>query len=74
MLHVRSMLVASWEKYVTMIGVVWQRDNFVIDSNEHQAQVSTGEMLTFALKECCLLLLCSTVVIAATHAHVGLLD
>ena len=29
-------------------------------------------MLTFALKECCLLLLCATVVIAATLAHLGL--
>ena len=30
-------------------------------------------MLTFVLKECCLLLLCTKVVIAATRAHVGLL-
>ena len=30
-------------------------------------------MFTFALKECCLFLLCATVVSAATRAHVGLL-
>jgi hypothetical protein len=29
--------------------------------------------LTFALTESCLLVLCATVVIAATRAHVGLL-
>ena len=28
--------------------------------------------LTFSLKEYCFFLLCATVVIAATHAHVGL--
>jgi hypothetical protein len=32
------------------------------------------EKLIFALKECCLLVLCATVVIAATRAHMGLLN
>ena len=50
-----------------------ERVHVVIESNEHQAYGSTREKLTFALKECCLLLSCATVVIAATLAHVGLL-
>ena len=44
----------------------------LINSNEHQAYGKTREKLTFAMRKCCLLLLCATVVIAATLAHVGL--
>jgi hypothetical protein len=62
-------LIASLEK----LGVFWEKVNFVIDCNEHQAQGSKRQKLTFALTESCLLVLCATVVIAATRAHVGLL-
>ena len=62
------MLIASLEK----LGVFWEKVNFVIDCNEHQAQGSKRQKLTFALTESCLLVLCATVVIAATLAHVGL--
>ena len=51
---------------------IFGRVKFVTDSNEHKAFGSTREKLTFAMRECCLLLLCATVVIAATVAHVGL--
>ena len=33
--HWKHMLVTSWEKYVTMIGVVWERHNFVGPSGLH---------------------------------------
>ena len=33
--HVRSMFVASWKKFVTMITMGSERDNFVVDGNEH---------------------------------------
>ena len=38
----------------------------------NEAYGSNREKLTFALKECCLLLLCAQLLIAATRAHVGL--
>ena len=55
-----------------MLASGLDRVNFAIDSNEHHAYGSTREMLTFALKEICLLLLCVTEDITATRAHVGL--
>ena len=54
MVHIKRILFSSQVK-------------FVIDSNEHQEYGSTREKLTFALRECCLLLLCATVVLTATH-------
>ena len=42
------------------------------DSKERQASGSIRKMLNLALKECCLLVLCATVIIAATRAYVGL--
>ena len=41
-------------------------------SYEHHVYGSTREKLIFILKECCLFLLCTKVVVAATRAHVGL--
>ena len=59
-------------KFEFFLEACWQRVNFVTDSNEHKAYGITREKLTFALRECCLLLLCAPEVIAATLAHVGL--
>ena len=59
---------------VVQIGHPKEEVNYVKDGNQHQAIGSGRVKLTFALKEYCSILLCSTVVIAATHAHVGLLD
>ena len=53
------------------MGVKFVTDSY--DSNEHKANGNTREKQTFALRVCCLLLICATVVIAATLAHVGLL-
>ena len=53
-------------------GASRERVKFVIDSIEHQAYGSTKEKSTFALRNCCLLLLCATLVISATLAHLGL--
>ena len=41
-------------------------------SYDHHVYGSTREKLIFALEECCLFLLCTKVIVAATCAHVGL--
>jgi hypothetical protein len=53
-----TMFQAYWGHVKSMLGANWEKINVVLDSDEHRAQGSTKETLTFALKESCSLLFC----------------
>jgi hypothetical protein len=63
--HSGSTLNASLE-------IFWKKVNSVIHYNAHQAKGNKQKKLTIALTESCVLVLCARVIIAATHANVGL--